>query len=86
MSKTIKELAQDALDVQSACNLSGVIHAFSRTITKLRELLPGVGTDAINTHPICILWSDKIAALTGTQTIGHDNVSAAYDAIYKLIA
>lgn len=28
MPKTIRELAKDALDIQDACNLSGVVHSF----------------------------------------------------------
>lgn len=65
--KTLAQLAQDALDVQCACNLSGVVHGFSRAITELRELLPKAGTDEINQHPISILWSSKIASLTGSD-------------------
>lgn len=84
MSKTIQTLAQDSLDVQNASNLSGVVHSFSRAMTDLRECLPGIGTTALNTHPICVLWADKIAHLTGTQTFGNDAVSDAYDAVYAL--
>jgi hypothetical protein len=65
--KSMKELAQEALDVQNACNLSGVVHGFSRAISRLRELLPNAGTDEINSHPICVAWADKIASLTGIQ-------------------
>ncbi len=69
--KTIKDLAQEAINVQDACNLSGVVHGFSRAITDLRAHLeqePGFSTDKLNTHPICILWSDKIASLTGSTS------------------
>ena len=82
MSKTIKQLAQESLNVQNACNLSGVVHGFSRAMTDLCEHVSG--TDAKNNHPICILWADKIAQLTGTQTLGNDVVSAAYDKVYAM--
>jgi hypothetical protein len=65
---------QDALDVQSACNLSGVVHSFSRVISKLREEVNKLGpecepsspkgTDWVNSHPICRLYAEQIAFLT----------------------
>lgn len=78
------QLAQEALDVQNACNLSGVVHGFSRAITNLRELNPSEGTDWINGHPICLLWADKIAHLTGTQDIGNDRVMTAYMKVHDI--
>jgi hypothetical protein len=68
MARTMKELAQEALDVQNACNLSGVVHSFARAMTDLRAVAEAegwAGTQNINTHPICQLWADKIADLTG---------------------
>jgi hypothetical protein len=61
-----KELAKEALDIQNACNLSGLVHTFSSTIRELRCRLEDEGafsTDALNTHPICILFSDKLYSL-----------------------
>lgn len=82
--KTLKQLAQDALDVQSACNLSGVAHGYSRAMTDLGEHVSG--TDAKNSHPIAVLWADKIASLTGIQDIGNDTAMKAYDWAYAEIA
>lgn len=62
---TDKEIAQEALDVQDACNLSGVVHSFSRIMSALSE--KGLGTDAKNTHPAAILFASKIASLTGSE-------------------
>ena len=81
--KTLADLAREALAVQDACNLSGVVHGFSRAITELRVVLRDPGTDAINAHPVCVLWADKIAHLTGTQSLGNDVVSRAYDWAHK---
>jgi hypothetical protein len=77
---TMRELAKQALDVQDACNLSGVVHGFSRAITRLRELLPNAGTDEINHHPIAVLWADKIKDVAG------DNVFEAYRWAEKEVA
>ncbi len=78
------ELARDALAVQDACNLSGVAHGFARAMSALCAL--DLDTDARNRHPIAIVWADKIAHLTGTQTLGHDVVMRAFDEVHKLAA
>lgn len=66
-AKTLSELAREALEVQNACNLSGVVHSFSRVVSQLRACLPEAGTTEINEHPIVRLWVDKLASLSGTQ-------------------
>jgi hypothetical protein len=83
MARTLKELAQEALNVQDACNLSGVAHGFARCMSDLMDLVPG--TDARNNHAIARLWADKIAHLTGTQSIGNDAVMAAYTEVRRII-
>jgi hypothetical protein len=83
MPRTIKELAQEAINVQDACNLSGVVNGFARSIADLREHVKG--SDALASHPISRLWADKIASLTGTQSIGHDAVMRAYTDCHELI-
>ena len=84
-----KELAQVGLDVQNACNLSGVVHTFSEVVSEVRSRMEGegkAGTDAVNKHPVCLLFSDKIASLTGTQTVGHNLTTKAYEWAYDLTA
>lgn len=73
---TVVSLAKDALAVQDACNLSGVAHGFARAMTGLLAL--GLSTDQANTHFVAVLWADKIAHLTGTQSIGNDAVWHAH--------
>jgi hypothetical protein len=77
MSKTLKQLAQDALNVQNACNLCGVAQSFAKAMIDLGDHTKG--TDERNTHPVAILWADKIAQLTGTQQMGLLDVMRAYD-------
>lgn len=81
--KTIKELAKEALDVQTACNLSGVVHSFSRIISELREAEPNKGTDYYNTHPIVIVYLDKLNSLAGIQELGNETVMRAFDAVHR---
>jgi len=83
-AQTLVKLTQEALAVQDACNLCGVAHGFARALSALMDLVPG-GTDACNRHPIAVLWADKIAQLTGTQTLGNDVVMNAYAAADRLI-
>lgn len=87
MSRTIKDLAREALSVQDACNLSGVVHGFSRAITELHAILerePDFSTEKLNQHPICVLWADKIANLTETQALLGTRVMQAYDRVRQL--
>lgn len=83
MPRTLNELAKEALLVQDACNLSGVVLGMSRAIADLREHVKG-GNDALHSHPIVLLWADKVAHLTGTQDIGNSKVMKAYDVCHDL--
>ena len=80
-TKSLKQLATEVLAVQDACNLCGVAQAFARAMIDLGTHTQG--TDARNTHPISILWSDKIASLTGMQ--GDGNVTL-YSRAYETVA
>lgn len=85
--RTWKELASEALAVQDACNLSGVVQSFVHIIREVRTRLEADGSsgnDKVAQHPICILFADKIAHLTNTQTIGDERVMRAYTEVYKL--
>ena len=63
---TIQQAAQTALDVQDACNLSGVLHSFNEIVHEViwpEARRQGKGTEFVNTHPIVILFLDKLASL-----------------------
>jgi hypothetical protein len=77
MSHLTKKDYQDALDVQSACNLGAVVHSFSRVMNKIqataREEMHG--TDWINEHPITRMYVEQLVHLSkGTS------YNTAYDA------
>ena len=85
LNPTLKELAQDALQVQDACNLSGVVFSFGRAMEALWKILKeekGADTDAVNRHPIAVMYSSKIASLTGSDDAAQ--FSAAYTACQAL--
>lgn len=75
--KTLKELAQEALDVQDACNLCGVAQSFARAMRDLCEHTKS--TEERNTHPVTIMWLDKMNSLAGIQFDAHFTISKAYD-------
>jgi len=68
-----------ALDVQDACNLSGVLHTWAKLIDKIwaeaRE--NKLGTADVNTHPINVLFASKVASLTGCE------LSAQFSEAYR---
>ena len=71
----LRKLASDAIAVQDACNLSGVVFSFAKAMQSLCDM--GLDTAQRNEHPIAILFSSKIASLTGSE---HSLVfSKAYD-------
>jgi hypothetical protein len=82
--RTLQDLAKEALQVQDACNLSGVVHGFSRAVTELREILRATGgdlsTDAVNQHPICCMWASKIHDLTRMGLSDGERFHEVYDA------
>lgn len=58
----------DALNAQSACNLSGIVFSFARVMQRICDEANagGHGTDWKNHHPIAVLYSAQIAHLSGS--------------------
>ena len=65
---TEQELIDRAEAIQDACNLSGVVHAFSQDISELWKIArnKGEGTHWVNRHKMSQLYSIKIMDLTNT--------------------
>ena len=64
---TLQDAAKQALEVQNACNISGVVHSFSHILSD--TLWPAAregnrGSDWVNQHPISKLFAEKIADLS----------------------
>jgi len=81
--KTMKAAAQTALDVQDACNLSGVLRAFQLIVSDV--IWPeahrlGEGTAWVNQHPICVLFLSKLVDLNGREA----DFFKAYDEVKAL--
>jgi hypothetical protein len=83
----LQQAAQQALDCQDACNLSGVLHSLDRIVTEV--LWPesdriGCSTDWINQHPIVTLFLDKLASLNCSQCLCERNMGAFKDAFAQV--
>jgi hypothetical protein len=80
---------QGAMDVQDACNLSGVLHSWSKLVTRIWEEARtlGHGTDWVNRHPINVLYASKVSSLTGAELISDMSAfSKAYDACKEAVS
>lgn len=58
---------QTAMDAQVSCNLSGVVRELSAIMTHIWEEAyeQEKGIEWVNAHPICRLYAERIANLTG---------------------
>jgi hypothetical protein len=81
--RTIKELAQEALNVQDAINFFAIVKGMDRALANLKE--HGFNGHTLAKHPIAVLWVDKLASLQGVQDLGNEQVSKAYDAVYVIV-
>lgn len=85
-NRTLAQLAHEALTIQNASNLSGLVHGWSRSMTRLRELLPNVGTREINYHPINKMWASKLHELTCmgfSESVAFSEALAACEELAK---
>jgi hypothetical protein len=82
--RTMQQLAQLALDVQDACNLSGVVRSFAQVTEDLwvEARRQGFATDWVNQHPVSKLFADKIADLARVRDFVE--YSRAHDACSRI--
>lgn len=68
----MKNIYADALAVQDACNLSGIVHSWAESMSAIweEERECHGGTDFVNRHPVNILFASKVADLTGAEREG----------------
>ncbi len=79
----MSSIYRNALDVQSASNISGVVLQFARDMRQINEEVraSGGGTEQVNRHPVCRLYAEQIAWLTGAgRCLDTDTYRAAHDA------
>ena len=67
----LKRAASDAIAVQNACNISGILAAWSRAQTAIRAATRS--SEAMAAHPIQLLFLSKITSLMG---VGSDSIGS----------
>lgn len=75
---------KEALEVQDAVNLSGVVRSFARITEALWDEAKanGLGTEFVNQHPVSRLYADKIVDLAGVREFAE--FSKAYEECERL--
>ncbi len=69
-----RALLARAMEAQNACNLSGIIHAWSRAVSALWAIARSLekGTEWVDTHPVSQLYAWKCLDLTGGDRDASD--------------
>lgn len=84
--RTLKELAKETLEIQSACNPLGLSKGYARALTDLRQELERLGlpcdTKAVCEHPINVWWVDKLSDLSGRPSMSL--LSEGYSTLVNL--
>jgi len=78
----MNNIYQNALDIMTASNLSGIVLQFARDMRKINEEVRAQGgrTGAVNRHPVCRLYAEQIAWLAGAGSCSsHRSYLRAYD-------
>ena len=86
--KTEAELAREALQVQDACNLSGVVRTFARVTADLWVIAnsKNEGTEWVNRHPVSRAFADKIISMSGDLDFDtYDPTIEALNLLYPLV-
>lgn len=70
---------EDAINVQDACNLSGVVQAWAKVMSKIWDeaRAQSAGTQFVNEHPINVMFASKVASLTGCESF--TSFASAYE-------
>jgi hypothetical protein len=58
-----KKMYADAILVQDAPNLSGIVHSWAEILSAMVQ--SGMDTKAIWNHPVNVMFADKVSDLTG---------------------
>jgi hypothetical protein len=82
----MRQLAQEAIDVQNACNGIGVAQGFARSMLELHELLNETRFTRVSDHPIWCLWVSKLHDMGNMGLSDTDRYSAAYSACMAIAA
>jgi hypothetical protein len=77
----IQKLAQEALDIQNACNLCGLAQRFAQVMIELGRCPQSRGTGWANQNPITRGWIDKFLSLV---CLTQEFENTTYQQLYAL--
>lgn len=80
---TLKQLAQDAINVCDASNMSGVLRGWTRAMDSLRQIMPTADTACLNRHPINKLWAYKVYSLACGEPLDSESGNATFLEAYS---
>jgi hypothetical protein len=75
----LKRAASDAIAVQNACNISGILNAWARAQTAIRAATRS--SEAMTTHPVQLLFLSKITSLMGVNSDSIGSISMRRDGL-----
>jgi len=78
---TLQDAARDAIQVQDACNVSGVVHGFARAMEAVMDDCKS--SDAARHHPITVLFMDKLNDMCGRE-LSQIEYCEAYEKCSKM--
>lgn len=83
--RTLRQLAQEAIDVQNACNILGVSKSYAQAMDDLWEALnagqKNIGLAHVSNHAIAQLWCFKLADMHHLGV--GENATEGYGAVYE---
>jgi hypothetical protein len=88
MPRPLKQLAEEALVIQDACNPLGLTKGFAQATQELADALRASNqpsdTRAICRHPVFRLWASKLHDLAGMGLSDTERFGEAYSACKEL--
>lgn len=81
---TPAEVAKKVLQVQDACNLTGVMNLSPEVRQAVIDLTPEGGTDRRNQHPLFQIFIFKLAALAGFEPLDWPGYLKAYQEVQRI--
>lgn len=88
-TRTLADLAREAIDIQNACNPLGITKGFAEATQELADLMRNSGEYPFSTHAVCLhpvfqLWASKLHDLAGIGMSDTEKYGEAYAECKKL--
>lgn len=78
--RTLSILALEAIAIQNASNLCGLVQGWHRAMLALRDIMPT--NEALSRHPINKMWAAKVYSLACSEPL-DENSQREYGMAYQ---